>query len=467
MIITFLIGNGFDVNLGLKTRYCDFYKYYVNTDSSNKSLAVQRFKKEIDIFIKNDTKKDDNLIDWRDLEVALGKWTANLKAEDVQPLYFDIIDNLKEYLEKESRFFDAEAFDGDLFAKYLLNPVDGNFNRIQKESLLRFWSRFLGSDDAINIINFNYTHTIEALSGSKGGRLLLGNNFAGRKTILNPIYHIHQSLSDEEILVGLNDISQLGNKEFRDNSHICNLLIKPKTNELLGTGIDRDCEQIIANTNLFVLFGTSVGITDKKWWNAICKKLQGDDARLLLFEHLREPQPHMRLLYNVMKGDSIRQLVANAGIKEESYLSTILPKCHVCYKSGMFNLPSTYNERIPDKKSYRKKNTDVELTVIDKEMRYIILSVNAPNEDIGLSAERLWIEEFFPKYRIGLQSLSHHSLTGQEVPFDTIRIESETTSKDIIFDISSFYGKTGNSSVARIPIQKRLASLRKFIQESY
>ena len=26
--ITFLIGNGFDIGLGLKTRYKDFYKYY-------------------------------------------------------------------------------------------------------------------------------------------------------------------------------------------------------------------------------------------------------------------------------------------------------------------------------------------------------------------------------------------------------------------------------------------------------
>ena len=96
MIITFLVGNGFDVNLGLKTRYCDFYKYYVNTDSSNKPLAIERFKREIDNFIKKERNKTDNdFIDWRDLEIALGKWTANLSAEDVQPLYFDIVDNLK------------------------------------------------------------------------------------------------------------------------------------------------------------------------------------------------------------------------------------------------------------------------------------------------------------------------------------------------------------------------------------
>ena len=32
MNITFLIGNGFDLNLNLNTRYSDFYKYYIEND---------------------------------------------------------------------------------------------------------------------------------------------------------------------------------------------------------------------------------------------------------------------------------------------------------------------------------------------------------------------------------------------------------------------------------------------------
>ncbi len=35
MNITFLIGNGFDLNLGLKTRYTDFYKYYMEHNPNN------------------------------------------------------------------------------------------------------------------------------------------------------------------------------------------------------------------------------------------------------------------------------------------------------------------------------------------------------------------------------------------------------------------------------------------------
>ena len=35
MNIAYLIGNGFDLNLGLKTKYMDFYKYYLEQESKN------------------------------------------------------------------------------------------------------------------------------------------------------------------------------------------------------------------------------------------------------------------------------------------------------------------------------------------------------------------------------------------------------------------------------------------------
>ncbi|MBK7465948.1 MAG: hypothetical protein IPJ43_03540 [Saprospiraceae bacterium] len=40
MEILYIIGNGFDINLGMKTRYSDFYTYYKTTNS--KSEAIQK-----------------------------------------------------------------------------------------------------------------------------------------------------------------------------------------------------------------------------------------------------------------------------------------------------------------------------------------------------------------------------------------------------------------------------------------
>ena len=35
MDVVFLLGNGFDINIGMKTRYCDFYDYYFKQISLN------------------------------------------------------------------------------------------------------------------------------------------------------------------------------------------------------------------------------------------------------------------------------------------------------------------------------------------------------------------------------------------------------------------------------------------------
>ena len=71
MIIVYLIGNGFDVNLGMKTSYADFYDWYVEESVSN-SDNIERLKKNIDAY------KESNL--WADLEEGIGKYVANVET---------------------------------------------------------------------------------------------------------------------------------------------------------------------------------------------------------------------------------------------------------------------------------------------------------------------------------------------------------------------------------------------------
>ena len=73
MNITYIIGNGFDVNLGLKTRYQDFYDYYQNQPSP--SEEVKQLKAHI----------DRNKENWADLELALGEYTSNLRIPTQLP----------------------------------------------------------------------------------------------------------------------------------------------------------------------------------------------------------------------------------------------------------------------------------------------------------------------------------------------------------------------------------------------
>ena len=148
--------------------------------------------------------------------------------------------------------------------------------------------RSFSNEDVINIINFNYTPTLEHLTGFEGKELSIGKSVSGRAAKLHSIRHIHQTLFDEDILVGVNDKSQIENPEYTKNIDVCELLIKPNTNKVLGSGVDSEYESTINDTNLSVLFGTSAGITDSKWWRLICNRMMGATAS------------HARLLYYIL-----------------------------------------------------------------------------------------------------------------------------------------------------------------------
>ena len=62
----YLIGNGFDLNLGLKSSYNDFYGFYKIQESD--SYPVKNFKDNI----------SNNIDKWSDLELALGEYTKEI-----------------------------------------------------------------------------------------------------------------------------------------------------------------------------------------------------------------------------------------------------------------------------------------------------------------------------------------------------------------------------------------------------
>ena len=88
--ITFLIGNGFDVNAGLNTRYQDFYEYYIKKHPNDMlTKAIGKDKKN-----------------WSDLELGVGKYTEQVKKED-EEAFLDSEENLEEelanYLESQMK----------------------------------------------------------------------------------------------------------------------------------------------------------------------------------------------------------------------------------------------------------------------------------------------------------------------------------------------------------------------------
>lgn len=104
--ITFLIGNGFDVNLGLKTRYTDFYDEFIRSvDEPGVSDCVKQFAKKI----------EGNYDTWNDFESAFGKNIEGTPA-DVKEILYHFNSKFSRYLEKQESF--CQYDDSSIYAKF-------------------------------------------------------------------------------------------------------------------------------------------------------------------------------------------------------------------------------------------------------------------------------------------------------------------------------------------------------------
>ncbi len=320
MNITFIIGNGFDLNLDLKTKYIDFYNYYFKIESDKK--PIQNFKAYLKEKLNEEAK-------WKDLEVALGEYTENIGTEDdFVSIYDDVIFYLKEYLQKQNVSFNAQGqneFINDLihFEDYLSD--------VEKHMILNF--RKLYAQEShwfINIVSFNYTSMIEKILGYDNKSIQIGDNEYKKKVMLDNIYHIHGTL-DSYMVLGVNDSTQIKNKAFKKNNDIKDKLVKPETNKQARNGIDEKCKDIIKDSQIICLYGTSVGDTDKMWWNLIGSQLRDrENLKVIYFEYGDEPEvqnigPKRRELQD--------HLLCGIKLSESNKESKIFPK----YTKEMFS----------------------------------------------------------------------------------------------------------------------------------
>lgn len=269
MNILFLIGNGFDLNLEMKTKYSDFYKYYKSIKSD--SLAINKLKDSISKNIKN----------WSDLELALGDYTKNIGSEkEFEEVYEDIGDRLAEYLEEEENQFDLKKIDSKKLHDYISFP-ENSLLLADRNEIHAFRSTVGNSQTDVYAITFNYTKTLEKLIGYSNSSLNIGK-FGPHPIVLQRIEHIHGYINDRMVM-GVNDVSQISNKTFHENQNILDAFVKINCNQVQKHTIDNWCKGQIEKANLICIFGSSIGDTDNFWWELIGEQLK-KDIKLIIFE---------------------------------------------------------------------------------------------------------------------------------------------------------------------------------------
>ena len=134
----------------------------------------------------------------------------------------------------------------------------------------------------VDIISLNYTNTLEGLLGvevkdneSIYDLFLKGDFRLGR------IVHLH-GLLDKEMDMGVNDDSQIKNKSIIDLD-IVEEFVKPEYNDAAMNTNNELAAELINQADTIIIFGSSLGVTDKKWWTLIGQNVEKRDCGLIYF----------------------------------------------------------------------------------------------------------------------------------------------------------------------------------------
>ena len=250
--VLFLIGNGFDLNCGLKSRYIDAYNYYCSKTDSD-SETIKKFKKNL----------VENHENWSDFEIGISKYANNLLNEnELIDCIRDFRKCLKEYLNiEETKFFES------------INSTSGLLDAINKEtskSINTFYagisnniSRLVHSQDEPTFITFNYTSLLDNFIISKYNSNTKNFTFNSEKTS-SQVLHIHGAFNKGTPVLGVDRIEQL-TAPYNISEKGKRTLIKPTFNSAVDDRRIESAKDLIEQASYICIFGLSLGLSDLTW----------------------------------------------------------------------------------------------------------------------------------------------------------------------------------------------------------
>lgn len=309
MKYTYLIGNGLDLNIGLKTSFIDFFKDYCQISNDDNNL-LKMFKEEI----------SNNVFLWSDFECQMGKFT-----EQIVPYgKWDYLDYsfciehfrnaLAEYLLKEEEKIDSNFVNK---CEYISGrAIECPFQFMRKgfrDKLEKYISVYVTETIEYNFIIFNYTHTFEKFLSSYGHNVVNSHDDEPRHWTednedsvvidkIGKVIHVHGELGDA-ILLGVNDYNQVINTDLMENEDFKYNYVKPIVNKMLDEQQDKETKEVISESDIIFIYGMSLGESDKIWWQQIMRWLSNiEDNR----EHFLVVFWHDNLLSRSSPLDNIR-----------------------------------------------------------------------------------------------------------------------------------------------------------------
>jgi len=197
-----------------------------------------------------------------------------------------------------------------------------------------------------NFITFNYTNVLDNILN-----LFLPSKEIQRRNYhtitlvdkIGKICHVHGVLDSSNIIMGVNDETQLNlSGGVTLSEDILNTLIKPQINTQYRSNWDTNCKDIIINSNIIAIYGVSFGITDNIWWKEVVKWLKSNRQNKLIVFY-RNPSQNINKLIPPSKlrieNDLKKELLLKLGTdKNDTKFTELLSQVYIIFNTTRLNL---------------------------------------------------------------------------------------------------------------------------------
>lgn len=316
----FIIGNGFDVNCGIDSRYKDVYKGYVRTRSNSESL--RQFKKNISADIGK----------WGDFEMAMAKYAETLgdEAEFLECIR-DFAQYMENYLMQQMSIF-KKSIENEIIFDAIIREVQNSFGAFYRgishnvDSMME--KRSAGVLGNISAISFNYTDAFD---------IVFSECFRRSRFMQSPLVHVHGILEDAPVF-GVDNIEQL-KMDYALSRKGKRSFIKPIFNTAYDNQRVLQAQKMIENATTICTFGWSLGESDLSWRNMVIDRLRKDKGNHLFVYKYSTSQAAYKTIGEKMdiEDDAKEQLLLEWGISTDD---DIFDQIHIPCGRNIFNIKS-------------------------------------------------------------------------------------------------------------------------------
>lgn len=349
MIITFMIGNGFDIASGLRTTYEDFYKWYCQQKKT--VPCIEQMQKDIKDYVEQVGNTDSNDrpdINWADLELAFGKYSDSFsedKYKDYLLCHEDLQISIAQYITEISRHrvvtADSVQANKGLF-DYLadLSPAD-------KSAIKQVFKNRGNEESVIRFLSFNYSSLFDSLIRDLPDVIDTWEEkpHAHRKSRIDKaVIHVHGTLEEYPIL-GVEYPYQITNKALLSKPLIQDVTIKDNAITGIGQYWKQNAISWIDSSNIICLFGLSLGETDGEWWEHINQWLiASEQNHLIIFWYNKAGKDSISILKALEQRQDVQSKLFDYSDFTDEMIKKLEHRVHIVINAKDFLHVSTIEE---------------------------------------------------------------------------------------------------------------------------